>query len=282
MKKEEKNVVEQFLVPFFHLNKRVPLFPGKNEKLAEAKLFGLTEEELALTRKKLSDSAKQAALELLKEEEINDLIEKLPFDGSETIVALGDSTTEDDQGWFSMLQYILEISVDVADFTFINAGVSGDTTSDALRRLDRDVLIHEPDWVFVALGTNDSQRLNILPSRTLHPLSETWENLNAIQDILAENVENSIIWITPAPVLTTLMDAHPLHEFTIQPTDVAHINELVSGKLGGIVDPKGVRMGEDEPKAWNYLTDGINHSLSGHINTTREVLRTLAEVKVKS
>ena len=198
MKEEEKSVVEQFLVPFFHLNKRLPLFPGKNDEKAEATLFGLTEEELTLNRKNLDENARQGALELLKEEEIIDLVDKLPFDGSETIVAFGDSSTEDDQGWFNIIKHVLEISVEDADFTFINAGVSGDTTSDALRRIDRDVLLHEPDWVMVSLGTFDAQRLNILPSRTLIPLSETWENLNAIQEILEEHVENSTLWITPS------------------------------------------------------------------------------------
>jgi acyl-CoA thioesterase-1 len=36
-----------------------------------------------------------------------------------------------------------------------NAGVSGDTTTGALRRLDRDVLAHQPRVVVVELGVND-------------------------------------------------------------------------------------------------------------------------------
>ena len=282
MKEDEKNVVEQFLVPFFHLNKRVALFPGKNSIEAEAKIFGLTEEELSLNRQNFEENARQAALELLKEDDIIDLIDHLPFDGSETIVGFGDSSTEDDQGWFNILKNVLEISIEDADFTFVNAGVAGNTTSEALRRIDRDVLLHEPDWVLVSLGTFDAQRLKILPERTLLPLSETWENLTGIQDILEEHVSNSTIWITPAPVIPELMEAHPLHEFTINPQDLGQIIELVSGKTGGIVDPKGQRMGEELPKAWNYLADGLNPSLSGHINTVREVLKTLKEVKSKS
>lgn len=37
----------------------------------------------------------------------------------------------------------------------INAGVSGDTTEDGLRRLERDVLTHNPGLVIVAFGAND-------------------------------------------------------------------------------------------------------------------------------
>lgn len=281
MKQEEKNVVEQFLVPFFHLSKRLPLFPGKNSPEAEATILGLTQGELELNRQNLEMNARQAALELLKEEEVIELVNKLPFDGSETIVAFGDSFTEDDQSWFNIFCKLLEIAVEDADFKFINSGIAGNTTTDALRRIDRDVLLHEPDWVFIALGTFDAQRLNILPSRTLIPLSETWENLNSIQQILEEHVQNPLVWIPPAPVITQLMEDFPLHEFVIHAEDLNQITELVIGKTGGIVDPKGERMGEGEPKAWNYLTDGLHPSLSGHINTVREVLKTLVEVKVE-
>lgn len=37
----------------------------------------------------------------------------------------------------------------------INSGVPGDTTAGGLSRLDRDVLAHQPDAVFVGLGWND-------------------------------------------------------------------------------------------------------------------------------
>ncbi len=282
LSEEEKGVLEQFMIPFFHAEKRHPLFPGRDNPEAEAGLLGIPKEELETIRKNYDENAKQAALELLKEDEIIDLIDKLPFDGEETIVALGDSATEDDQGWFSIFKHLLEISFDKADFRFINSGVAYNTTTDALKRLDRDVSLHEPDWVFVALGTFDTQRLNIAQQRTLIPLSETWENLNTIHEILEEQVENPTVWITPTPVISELLSSNPIYEFTIQSEDLEQVRQLVSGKTGGIVDPKGIRMGEDEPKAWNYLTDGLHPSLSGHINTVREVLRTLAEIQAKS
>ncbi len=37
----------------------------------------------------------------------------------------------------------------------INAGVSGDTTTRALGRLQQDVLARNPDWVLITLGGND-------------------------------------------------------------------------------------------------------------------------------
>lgn len=277
---EEKSVMEQFIIPFFHAHKRLPLFPGRYDIDVEATLLGISTEELKTYRDNFNENAKQAALELLKEDEIVDLIDKLPFDGEETIVAFGDSSTEDQQGWFTILSHLLEISFDNPAFTFVNSGVSYNTTSEALKRLDRDVLLHEPDWVFVSLGTFDAQRLNIAPQRTLIPLSETWENINTIHEILEAQLDNPTIWVTPTPVISELLASNPMYEFSIDPDDLEQIRQLVMGKTGGIVDPKGERMGEGEPKAWNYLSDGLHPSLSGHINTVREVLRTMVEIKV--
>lgn len=279
---EEKSVIEQFMVPFFHIEKRFPLFPGKNSVDVEAQLLGLSSEELQTYRKNLDQNAKQAALELLKEDEIIDIIDKLPFDGEETIVAFGDSSTEDRQGWFSILEHVLSISFENASFNFINSGVAYNTTSEALKRLDRDVFLHEPDWVLISLGTFDAQRLNVAQERTLVPLSETWENLNTIHELLNDRMENPTLWVTPTPVISELLLTNPMYEFTIDNADLEQILQLVAGKTGGIVDPKGTRLGEDGPKAWNYLGDGLHPSLSGHINTVREVLRTLEEIQSKS
>lgn len=282
LSEEEKSVIEQFMIPFFHAEKRYPLFPGKAEIEVEAKLLGISVEELKTYRQNFEQNAKQGALELLKEDEIIDLIDKLPFDGEETIVAFGDSSTEDEQGWFEIFKHLLEISFENAEFKFINSGVAYNTTSEALKRLDRDVILHEPDWVLVSLGTFDVQKLNIAPQRTLLPLSETWENLNTIHEILDAQVENHSLWVTPTPVISELLEANPIYEFTIDNNDIEQVRQLVTGKTGGIVDPKGIRMGEEEPKAWNYLGDGLHPSLSGHINTVREVLRTFVEIESRS
>lgn len=276
---EEKSVLEQFMLPYHHIVKRIPLFPGKNNTASEAGLFGITEEELVKYRENFEENAKEAALEILKDDDIVDCLDKIPMDGEETIVAFGDSNTEDAQGWFTILKHVLEISTEKANFNFINAGVSYNTTAEALRRIDRDVVLQEPDWVFIALGTFDAQRLNIAPDRTLLPLSETWENIETIQSILESRVENPLVWITPAPVINDLLEENLLYDFTIEEKDLSQVQELVAGKSGAIIDSRGKRMGENGPQAWNYLPDGLHHSLSGHTETVKAVIKKLAEPK---
>lgn len=279
--KEEKEVLETYLLQFLNLEKRYPLLPGIRNTESMAGLMGLEEDELKENRTKFDENAKQAALELLEEENIAEWIDQLPFDSDDTIVALGDSITDDLQSWFSILGYALDMTVQEANFTFVNSGISYDTSTDAIRRLNRDLVAHEPDWVIVGLGTFDALRMNLTPDRSLVPLAEYWENTNAIEDVVAELTDNPIIWLTPPPVLSEMLEDFRLFDFNVYNEDLLKYREILTGKKGYIVDPRGNRMGEDEPEAWNYLNDGLHPSLSGHSNTVRELLKVLAETERK-
>jgi acyl-CoA thioesterase-1 len=72
------------------------------------------------------------------------------------VIAFGDSLTAgygagEGEDWPSRVSAETNIAV-------INAGVNGDTTESALRRIDEDVLAHEPRVVVVGLGGNDFLR----------------------------------------------------------------------------------------------------------------------------
>lgn len=278
--KDEKEVLEKYLLQFLNLEKRYPLLPGINDTEAMARLMGLDEDELVKHRTRYRDNAKEAAIELLKEEEVTEWLDDIPFENDATIVALGDSMTDDLQGWFNIFGHVLEMTVPEADFDFINSGVSYDTSTDALKRLNRDVLAHEPDWVIVALGTFDAQRLHVEPNRPLVSLADYWENLNTIESAVQEVTDNPLVWITPPPVLTEMLQKIRLFDFDVFNKDLQNIREILVGKQGYIVDPLGKRMSEDdEVEAWNYLSDGLHPSLSGHVNTVRELLRHLTQSK---
>jgi lysophospholipase L1-like esterase len=277
---EEKEALEKYLLQFLNIEKQFPLLPGITNTEAVANIFGLKQSELTKLRGTFKQNAKEAALELLKDDDVTDWIDQLPFNPDDTIAALGDSSTDDLQSWFQIFTEILNITVPEADFTFINAGQANDTSSEALRRLHRDVLSHEPDWVIVSLGMFDVTRLSIAPKRTLLPLSETWENLSTIEDAIKEVTDNPVIWITPPPVIPGLLDKMELFDFDISDEDLAQVRQIISGKTGYIVDPTGKRMG-NPPEAWFYLSDGINPSLSGQVNTTKALLYTLAATEEK-
>lgn len=68
------------------------------------------------------------------------------------IVLLGDSLTWGGYGG----SYADELAGLLPDHEIINAGIGGNTVVNLLARLDDDVLIHEPDGVFVMIGGNDA------------------------------------------------------------------------------------------------------------------------------
>jgi lysophospholipase L1-like esterase len=87
------------------------------------------------------------------------------------IVALGDSLTEG-VGATSKATGYIGILEERLLITITNKGVRGDTTEDALKRLDRDVLSENPDIVIILLGGNDY--LKKIPEQ------QTFENLHTI------------------------------------------------------------------------------------------------------
>ena len=72
-----------------------------------------------------------------------------PTGSGQTIVCLGDSITL--AGYPAILEKLLGAPA-------INAGVGGDTTRKALKRLDADVLRHRPAAVVILFGANDSRQ----------------------------------------------------------------------------------------------------------------------------
>lgn len=86
-----------------------------------------------------------------------------------SIICLGDSITygvgaTHSKGYPSVLEKLLGVNV-------INAGVGGDTTEDALVRLESDVLKRDPRLVVVELGGNDFLK-KVAMRHTLRNLEE--------------------------------------------------------------------------------------------------------------
>ncbi len=102
-------------------------------------------------------------------------VANLDSDG-ESIVFLGDSLTAGvgaPRGQDFPSRIAERVSLPV-----INAGVPGNTTADALKQLEHDVLAHRPRVVVVLLGGNDYLRKI--------PIAETRRNLDAIVRICQE------------------------------------------------------------------------------------------------
>jgi lysophospholipase L1-like esterase len=71
------------------------------------------------------------------------------------VVFLGDSITEEGRTLELGFINLLEESLDSEKFNLIGKGISGDKVSDLLVRYEDDVLVQNPDNVFIYIGIND-------------------------------------------------------------------------------------------------------------------------------
>lgn len=106
------------------------------------------------------------------------------------VVCFGDSLTARKEG-FEKPMLTSKLASILENVEIMNAGVSGDNTCDALSRIEKDVIKHNPDLVTVLFGANDAAFHKQVDLKTFK------ENLYKIVHILKP--ERTIL-ISPAPV----------------------------------------------------------------------------------
>ncbi len=128
-------------------------------------------------------------------EKINMDLAGLEEYGPITIVAFGDSVTHGAVGpdeidyetaYWNRLKQKINARRDYVPVNVINAGIGGAKTSDSVKRMDKQVLAHNPDLLIVCFGLND---INL-------PLEEYMDSLGQIfQKALNAGVET--VFMTP-------------------------------------------------------------------------------------
>lgn len=71
-----------------------------------------------------------------------------------TIVFLGDSITQAEDGYVSVAESMIAALEPGWQVRCVNSGIGGNRVSDMLARVG-DVIFHDPDWVTVSVGIND-------------------------------------------------------------------------------------------------------------------------------
>ena len=134
-----------------------------------------------------------------------------------SVICLGDSLTQGvgatpGHDYPSLLSQALGTSVS-------NAGVDGDETADALKRLDTDVLAKDPRLVVVELGANDF--LDGVP------LKQAFANLDAIvQRIEVHGAMVVLVGMAPGPLGDALQNEY---DRIIQQYHVAFVPKVLDG-----------------------------------------------------
>ena len=147
------------------------------------------------------------------------------------IVAFGDSVTQgvmeqhvldSSSVYHRQVQRKLEDIYPTASFSTFNAGVSGDNVTNALKRLERDVLSQRPDLVLIAFGLNDS--LKGEPG-----LAEFSAGLSEMVLTIRKETEADIMLLTPP-----FMARKP--SFRIHPDHLGMADAIITIQSTGVLE----------------------------------------------
>ena len=122
------------------------------------------------------------------------------------IVCLGDSLTWGGYGG----NYVDALRRLMPEHEFVNAGVGGNTVINLLRRLDDDVLVHEPDAVLIMVGGNDAISYSQPKTRSYYRQG---------QDIAETFVSPEAFQAGYRDLLTRLQAAHVLTWVALEPNE---------------------------------------------------------------
>lgn len=126
------------------------------------------------------------------------------------LVCLGDSITEDPNGYVAVLRNLINAGYPERNITVINSGIGGHKAPDMLARLQRDVIDHQPKVVTINVGINDVWHAfkSWVPEGE-HPEGdgpngvsvEVYEAcLEQMVDALRETTEAEIVLVTPTVI----------------------------------------------------------------------------------
>ena len=216
--------------------------PGTLDATAIATLYGTDVESYrALADEMAAEAARAAAA--------------LPAVPRASILALGDSITDDLGSWAEILRR--------GGAGIVDGGLSGDTTAGARVRLTR-LLESRPQWAVVLLGTNDARRHGDEPMLVSH--DETRRNLEAI-DARLRRCCDRVVWVTPPPI------ADPVR---LEPDLLWRLGDVaVKADLVRDLDAAAV----DLWPGWrpeHLAADGLHPSAAGQALIAGRVLRTVA------
>lgn len=152
------------------------------------------------------------------------------------VIAFGDSLTagygaQEGQDYPSQVEAIIGHEI-------VNAGRSGDTTADALRRLDEDVLTRDPRIVIVGLGGNDFLRGEAI--------ARTEENLRTIVRRIQEAGAMVILLGFEFPSLSANYAA--MYERVAADEKCLLVDDVIDG----IMNDKSLKSDEIHPNAAGY------------------------------
>lgn len=269
----------EYVVQFQHPEKmlaRLPTQPEITDAMV-APFFGLQTQAYTEIKAGFAMRARDAAADLLENFDLRERVDRLPFGRGETVVGLGDSITDDLQGWFEILANLVEVRRPQDEIRFVNAGISGDTTSQIISRF-LGVIQERPAWILSMMGTNDVRRHGEDPTKILVSHDETEANLRMIRNFATKQTNASLIWMTPPPVIEERNSESPFlapQQLMWRNEDLEEVAGIVRDLDDPVIDLQDVMRKPVDPEL--LLPDGLHPSLEGQQAIATALVERLAE-----
>ncbi|MBO0992671.1 SGNH/GDSL hydrolase family protein [Bacillus sp. SD088] len=227
-----------------------------------ATLYGMDLKTYIDIKSQLEQETKEATDQLLANPEFADRVNRLPFEAGQTVIGVGESTTDDLLSWFEILRRLLERQRPQDNIRMINEGISGDTSTQLLGRFN-GILAQEPDWIICMIGGNDVLRFGPEPTKTQVSAEETARNISEIRRISTVNSAAQWVWITPTPINDERMAAFPyFRQLCCRNEDIHVVSNMIHRLSDPVIDTQ-TRFGMPASPEWMEV-DGLHPSISGH------------------
>ncbi len=233
--------------------------------LAEA--LGLDAKELRDVRDRLRRQLEKDAASIASSILLTKAVSAWGITDTSRILVLGDSLSADLLSWANLLGAALEQTT--PGIGFVNAAVSGRTTTETLAVTAALLKAHDPTHVFLLLGTNDIRRQGEHVGIPMVSLNETKRNFEALQQMVATESQARLISLTPAP-LGPAAAAGIATGTWWKPEDLPGLASVIAE-----VFPDTVRLDHALKDDVDMLlsADGVHPNPAGHVALLTAVLR---------
>ncbi|MCR8644259.1 GDSL-type esterase/lipase family protein [Paenibacillus sp. N1-5-1-14] len=252
------------LIQTQHPEKIMPFARNLSDHVLGA-IYGLDVSSYQTIKQQLTEQARSIAQQMLQDKIFADRIDHLPFQTGDTIVGIGESTTDDLLSWFEILRHVLELQRPQEGIRMINEGVSGYTSTQVLGKFS-NIIAKQPNWILCMIGGNDTLRVGTDSCKTQVSLAETVQNLVEVRRLAGTHTTSKWIWLTPPTVDEQKVAKFHYFEqaqLSWQNADLLAIGNAINQFADPIVDVQSV-FGLQPPS--NYLgIDGVHPTVEGHI-----------------